>query len=229
MKSKHIITTVICSVIASAMLLSSCKKVLEQEPRNSTYGDVFWKTSGDYESAMAGNYALLRDVMTSGTYNPSPRYYMYGDAVSNSYLTLQYVGDGLEAIQNGDITGNYNLKSLANWTKYYKAIAMSNLILSKVETLSSDDLSDVSNPETFKKKIKGQALFIRALCYFMMTRVWGDVPLVTTVRLLKTFHGVTLILERLMLRQTKVLFMPCWPISICGVPRCWTSRHLLLI
>jgi hypothetical protein len=181
MKSKHIITTVICSVIASAMLLSSCKKVLEQEPRNSTYGDVFWKTSGDYESAMAGNYALLRDVMTSGTYNPSPRYYMYGDAVSNSYLTLQYVGDGLEAIQNGDITGNYNLKSLANWTKYYKAIAMSNLILSKVETLSSDDLSDVSNPETFKKKIKGQALFIRALCYFMMTRVWGDVPLVTTV------------------------------------------------
>ncbi|TDQ06635.1 SusD-like starch-binding protein associating with outer membrane [Pedobacter metabolipauper] len=170
-----------CTLVTGTILFSSCKKLMDQEPRNSTYDQVFWQNSKDCESALAGNYALLRDVMTSGTFYTSPRYYMYGDAVSTSYLTLQYWGDGLEYIQNGDITGAYNLNSLANWTKYYKAIAMSNLILNKIPSVPDENLKDISNPVKFKQKIIGQALFIRALSYFMMTRVWGDVPLVTTI------------------------------------------------
>lgn len=180
MKSKYLLYTAI-SLFAGSLLTSSCKKILQQEPRNSTYDQVFWQNARDCQSAIAGNYALLRAVMASGTYNTSPRYYMYGDAVAPSYLTLQYRGDGLEAIQSGDITGAYNLNSLANWTKYYKAIAMSNIIISKMPGITNQQLSDVTNPVRFRKEIIGQALFIRALCYFMMTRVWGDVPIVTAV------------------------------------------------
>lgn len=181
MKKKNIQNILVCALSACILMISSCKKVLNQEPRNSTYDEAFWQSGRDAESALAGNYALLRDVMTSGTFNTSPRYYMYGDAMSTSYLTLQSWGDGLEAIQAGNITGAYNLNSLANWTKYYKAIAMSNLILQKLPAMTSEQLSDVSNPERFRRKVIGQALFIRALCYFMMTRTWGDVPLVTAL------------------------------------------------
>lgn len=155
---------------------TACKKILEQTPKNSTYDEVFWKTARDYSSAMAGNYALLRDALT----DKNNRYYMYGDAVAKNYFTIKYNGDGLEGIQNGDYTFKYNLNSLGDWTKFYKTITMSNLILDKLNKSTDADFTDWNaDIQAFKNKIKGQALFLRAFTYFQMTRVWGDVPLVT--------------------------------------------------
>ncbi|MGK9118076.1 RagB/SusD family nutrient uptake outer membrane protein [Olivibacter jilunii] len=164
-----------CGVIVMALL--SCSKLLEQEPKNSTYVDEFWQSSRDLRSGIAGNYALLRDAVTSGNSNIG-RYYMYGDAIAKQYFTIQYSGDGLEGIQGGDFTFQYNIQSLGNWTKYFKSIAMANVILKQVPMLSDDKLLDVDDPVAFKNNIIGQAYFLRALTYFMMVRVWGDVPIV---------------------------------------------------
>lgn len=165
-------------LVVLVLFNSSCKKILEQEPKNSTYADVYWQNARDLKSAIAGNYALVRDAVTS----KNNRYYMYGEAIAKNYFTIQYTGDGLEGIQNGDFTFQYNvisLGALGDWTKYYKAIAMSNTILKRVPDVAEDKLSDVSNPSQFKNEIMGQALFLRAWTYFMMVRVWGDVPIVT--------------------------------------------------
>ncbi|HEK20499.1 MULTISPECIES: RagB/SusD family nutrient uptake outer membrane protein [unclassified Mucilaginibacter] len=162
-------------MLLAATSLFSCKKLLEQEPKNSTYQEAFWKTAADARSAIAGNYGLLRTAML----DKNNRYYMYGDAIAKNYFTIQYTGDGLEGIQNGDFTFQYNLNSLANYTLYYKTIAMSNIVIANVSKMTDAQLKDVDNPGKFRNNILGQALFIRALSYFMMTRVWGDVPLVT--------------------------------------------------
>jgi hypothetical protein len=165
----------IVSLILAVISLSACKKLLEQEPKNSTYSDVYWKSAKDASSAIAGNYALLRSACT----DKENRYYMYGDAIAKNYFTIQYTGDGLEGIQGGDFTFQYNLNTLGNYTLYYKTIAMSNIVIANVSKMTNDQLRDVEDPQTFKNGIIGQALFIRALSYFMMVRVWGDVPLVT--------------------------------------------------
>ncbi|MBE9583585.1 RagB/SusD family nutrient uptake outer membrane protein [Mucilaginibacter sp. JRF] len=161
--------------IAALSTFSSCKKLLEQEPKNSTYLDVYWKTSQDARNAIAGNYALLRNAMS----NKANRYYMYGDAIAKNYFTIQYTGDGLEGIQGGDFTFQYNLNSLANYTLYFKSVAMSNIVLKNVEKMTDEQFDDVDNPTAFRNNIMGQAYFLRALSYFMMVRVWGDVPVVT--------------------------------------------------
>ncbi|MES2267932.1 MAG: RagB/SusD family nutrient uptake outer membrane protein [Bacteroidota bacterium] len=166
-------------ILSSLMLLAatslfSCKKILEQEPKNSTYQEAFWKTAANARSAIAGNYGLLRTALM----DKNIRYYMYGDAIAKNYFTIQYTGDGLEGIQTGDFTFQYNLNSLANYTLYYKAIAMSNVVIANVSKMTDAQLKDAENPSEFRNNIIGQALFIRALSYFMMTRVWGDVPLV---------------------------------------------------
>jgi hypothetical protein len=166
---------IIFSTILLATSISSCKKLLTEEPKNSPYQEVFWKSARDARSAIAGNYAMLRDAVT----DKENRYYMYGDAIAKSYFTIQYTGDGLEGIQTGNFTFQYNLNSLANWTKYYKTIAMSNIVMANVPKMTDTQLKDVENPAQFKNEVIGQALFIRALSYFMMVRVWGDVPLVT--------------------------------------------------
>ncbi|CAH0219237.1 SusD-like protein BACOVA_02651 [Pedobacter sp. Bi27] len=169
-KKLSILITILIIVTTSA-----CKKLLYEEPKDAPYEQTFWKNSKDVRSAMAGNYALLRNAIT----DKSNRYYMYGDAIAKNYFTIQYTGDGLEGIQNGDFTFQYNLNSLANYTLYYKSIAMSNLILSKVGAMTNSQLSTEDDPTEFKNNTLGQAYFLRALSYFMMVRVWGDVPVVT--------------------------------------------------
>jgi hypothetical protein len=172
-KINYLITFVLMA--GTIGMFSSCKKILEQEPKNSTYDEVFWQTSRDCRSALAGNYSLLRDAVT----DKSMRYYMYGDAIARNYFTIQYNGDGLEGIQGGDFTFTYNLSSLGDWTRYYKTIAMSNIILKKIPLVEESKLQDVDDATRFKNDILGQAYFIRALSYFMMARVWGEVSIVT--------------------------------------------------
>ena len=163
---------------------TGCKKILEQKPRNSTYAEVFWQSARDCEAAIAGNYSLLRSALTEpGSFdNNAFRYYMYGDAqtTASTYFTINYNGDGLEGIQGGDFTFQYNLETLGNWTNFYKVIAMSNLVLKKAATMEDEKIAkDVEDVQEFKNKIEGQALFIRAFTYFELTKVYGDVPLVT--------------------------------------------------
>ncbi len=177
MKSKNI--KYILAIILTGFQIS-CKNFLEELPKNSTYVAEFWQSENDINSAVAGNYALLRNAVTSGNFNNAPRYFMYGDAVPGNYFTIQYVGDGLEGIQTGDFTFQYNIESYGDWTKYYKAIAMSNLILEKVPAIDDALLSTNDNPTKFKNEAMGQAYFIRALCYFFITRTWGEAPLSTT-------------------------------------------------
>lgn len=158
-----------------AISMSSCKKLLTQEPKNSTYQQVFWKTAQDAKSAISGNYALLRDAFT----DKENRYYLYGDAIAKNFFTIQYNGDGLEGIQNGDFTFQYNLNTLGNYTKYYKSIAMSNIAIANISKMTEEQLKAAENPTQFKRDMLGQAYFLRALSYFAIVRVWGDAPIVT--------------------------------------------------
>jgi len=167
-----------CLLVATTMLSVSCKDFLIEEPVNSTYSEAFWKSSRDLSSALAGNYALVRSVISSGN-GSVPRYFIYGDAVAQYGFTLQYTGDGLEGIQTGDYTFQYNVESFGDWRGYYKAVTMSNIILNRVPKIDNALLTDVANPEKFKNEIMGEAYFLRALTYFMMVRNWGDVPIVT--------------------------------------------------
>lgn len=166
--------------MAIGLLMStSCNEFLIEEPKNSTFVGDFWQSSNDVNSGLAGAYALLRSAITSGNGNAG-RYYMYGDALPGSYFTIQYSGDGLEYIQNGDWTFQYNIESLGDWTSYYKAITMSNLLLERTSEMDESLLDDQDNPTAFLEDVRGQAYFIRALTYFYLTRTWGDVPLVTS-------------------------------------------------
>lgn len=173
---RNIITKfTILSAIVLIISASACKKLLYEEPKDAPYEQTFWKTAKDVRGAMAGNYALMRAAITS----KENRYYMYGDAIAKNYFTIQYTGDGLEGIQTGDFTFQYNINTLGNYSNYYKSIAMSNIILAKVSLMTDAQLSAEDDPGEFRNNMQGQAYFLRALSYFMMVRVWGDVPVVT--------------------------------------------------
>jgi len=168
------------AICLTAALLTSCEKFLEEEPKNSTYSDVFWNDARAGNSAIAGNYALLRNALMDGFYGVGNRYYMYGDMTANIYIGVYSDSYNHGEIGNGNYTSNYMVQSYGNWTLFYKSIAMSNIILKEMPNVPDDVLiTEQDNPEAFRNKIIGQAYFLRAFAYFMLTKVWGDVPLVT--------------------------------------------------
>ena len=70
---------------------------------------------------------------------------------------------------------NYNFEpqrgdNTARWTTFYEAIGKANLIIKTIE-------SDQTLSETIKAPFKSEALFIRATCYWWLTRMFGSVPL----------------------------------------------------
>ena len=60
---------------------------------------------------------------------------------------------------------------ISTWRNYYKAITRANALLEKIGTADAS----VTN----KNRHTGEAEFLRALAYFDLVRIFGDVPLVT--------------------------------------------------
>ena len=54
------------------------------------------------------------------------------------------------------------------WKLQYKGLTQCNLVL--------DNISKISMPEATKNRITGEALFLRSYYYFLLTQVFGDVP-----------------------------------------------------
>ncbi|WP_295117887.1 RagB/SusD family nutrient uptake outer membrane protein [uncultured Chitinophaga sp.] len=177
MKTKKMKLRILAILAATVLGTASCTKILNQEPKNSTYSEKFWQTGRDARYALAGNYSLLRSALSTGW-----RYNMYGDGLAKAYYVIDYEGDGLEGIQGGDFTFQYNVNTYGNWADFFKVITMSNEIIARIpkmtDAMVSDDDEGDSDPVKFRNKLVGQALFIRAYTYFTMTRIWGDVPLV---------------------------------------------------
>lgn len=176
----NIVCTKLVAIFLWATLVVSCQKFLEEEPRNSTYNDVFWNEDPDAgKKAIAGNYALLRNALMNGFSGVGNRYYIYGDMTPNIYIGIYNDGYGHQAIGEGNWTSNYMVQGYGNWTLFYKVIAWSNMILKEMERVPAEVLSlEQDNPEAYRRNILGQAYFIRAFTYFSLTKVWGDVPLV---------------------------------------------------
>lgn len=149
---------------------SSCNKVLELESKNVPSSGKFWKTDKDALAGLLGGYSLLRDALTDEN-----RYYVYGDVPANTY-EITYSSDyAIHQLRDGSFDGSYYgyLENLQDWTKFYKAIAQTNLLIKKIP-----DIPESSFKSGFKSYYLGESYFLRAFNYFYISRVWGDVPLV---------------------------------------------------
>lgn len=61
--------------------------------------------------------------------------------------------------------------NLVTWSSFYRTIAKCNLVISRTPAVQMD--------EALKARYIAEVKFIRALTYFNLVRIWGDVPLVT--------------------------------------------------
>ncbi|WP_316838887.1 RagB/SusD family nutrient uptake outer membrane protein [Pedobacter gandavensis] len=149
---------------------TSCKKFLDLKPLDSYVEKSFYLD----EKGLQGGLVTCYDALQSDS--------LYG----NNLLTLgELRGDNLIDNDPGSGAGVRNQievfsETSANsilsstWMGNYKAIYRCNIIL--------DRAPEISMNEDIKSQIIGQAKFIRALSYFNLVRIWGNVPLVLKVQ-----------------------------------------------
>lgn len=157
----------------------SCKKYIYQAPITSTYGSEFWTSQTSVEQASLAMYGQLRaDLrqdrsffvfgdLTSGVFSaPYPGWWNYSTISANNPYGVRSFNFSYVPYLQG---------SLQNWSRFYQLIAQTNLILQNVPKMSPSlfESKDVQNSYI------GEALFMRAYCYFYMIRVWGDPVYVT--------------------------------------------------
>jgi starch-binding outer membrane protein, SusD/RagB family len=142
--------------------------LVEQDPSNLT-PESFYTIPDHAEAALAAVYADTRFIGGDGGIFSST--WQLLEAPTGTSTT--------ETAQNSDLNNLYGLvydgrtQHVINWWNgLYKVIAQANMVIEKVPAITPMN-------ESQKKKVLGEAKFLRAWAYFYAVRLWGDVPLIT--------------------------------------------------
>ena len=171
MKSiKNIILTAI-----AILFTCSCTKFLEEKPTSFLTPESELSSSKVARAFADGSYQNLQGSMLGG--QPSS----YG---GNTWNLMEFVTgkSGSDLGQTGFITFQtlaYNSTSFyfdTWWQNLYKGIGNCNLAIQKIPDINASDLTDAD-----KTNMLAEVYTMRALYYFFLVRMYGDVPKVTVV------------------------------------------------
>ena len=147
--------------------LAGCTDILDQEPVSITHPDVFWDSQSNAEQALAGSYGLFKNAIMFQS-----NFLYWGEFPAMTFMNSRnWITDYIEG------NGNYVLAyrdQTRNWKNFYRA---ANWALT-IEGYVADMPEDLFNSPADKDRIIGEAAFVRAISYFWMARIWGDVPIV---------------------------------------------------
>jgi len=153
-------------ILALLLTMSSCsKEFIERPPVSSVTTDVLYKTDKDFQDAVIGTYQALRNSYTN--------MWQFGDLRGDDasiQVSNQPSSTGVDvfSINSSDALLN------TTWANYYIVINLANNIITKI---ANADAAIVKN----KDRYLGEAKFIRAIAYFDLVRIFGDVQMITNV------------------------------------------------
>ena len=161
---------VLIAILSMIVVLPSCKKFLEEDPKSLISADKFYKTNADVISATNAIYFALRDDVT-GSISPIWMAEMTTDDTRTNPGAAQ-VQERIEVENLIYASRHVFIRNI--WNSGYKAIGYANSVLAYVDTLNRPELSEAVVRRSF-----GEARFLRAFIYTRLVQLYGDVPLVT--------------------------------------------------
>jgi starch-binding outer membrane protein, SusD/RagB family len=157
-------------ILAGCVSITSCKKYLNEQPRDAVSDQNYWRTEADAVNAVNNCYTRLGDV--------DNRIFI-SCATDDSYSWSDWPSD-VRLVGNGSASTGTGM--FANfWSNFYKMIASCNDVLDNID--KDKALSDDMN-----LRLKGEARFIRAFAYQQLIGLYGDVPLITHIQSVSEFQ-----------------------------------------
>lgn len=142
------------------VLGTGCEKFLDIQPEDFVTPEKFFTKESDAVIALNSAFDMMTRQYWYGGYNQGRM--QVGDDYWSTLTGLGFPGTlTINAAEPTHIP-NY-------WNNLYTAIQYTNIVL--------DNLPRIEMDATRKGQIKGEALFFRAYCYFLLVDQWGPVPL----------------------------------------------------
>ena len=157
MKLKYIKTALVGIIL---LQVTACTDILDKDPVSSFSASGFYKTTADAQAGIYGIYDAAQSVFRMN-------FCYWGEGRADNVQTAQS-GESL-VLSSNNLT---NTASSANWTALYTMISRANYAIAFIPGIYEDD-------NVQGKELLGQAHALRALAYFYLVRVWGDVPFIT--------------------------------------------------
>lgn len=150
----------------SVILLAGCSNFLEEKTDGKVFDNVLSSQEG-LESALTGAYNGLNSPWSHGICNGT--YQQLCSGGDDMYCpTSDANGTQLDRCNVTDSNGSVG----STWNGLYKTIIGANNVINNYENCSG-------SAETIKQ-IAGEAYFLRAYAYFILVRLWGEIPINTS-------------------------------------------------
>ncbi len=154
-------------IIAPAILLAftSCEKYLDQQPLGT------YPTSAFFQSEEHAMLALTSCYEKLSFSNSNNRLWVFAEIASDDAIKGGFPGDQADIglIDDFQISAD-NGNGETTWVIYYEGVARCNLILKNVPGIEMD--------EALKRRILGEAYFLRGYFYFQLCNIFGNIPLI---------------------------------------------------
>lgn len=155
---------VIPSIVCIFLMLGSCTRdLLDQVPLDELSSDLFWKTPDDAVSAVNGVYDANR-----GTFGKDFNWDGAGE-----FVHTRFDVDYTDFYNPSGIGSNFDF----HWRNCYKTVSRANITIENIR-LMKPNMADGASVSLLNR-LEGEARFLRALNYFRLIDLWGDVPFFT--------------------------------------------------
>jgi hypothetical protein len=159
----------ILSITLGLLLFAGCSRFLEVNPPiTNTNGESVFREDASAIAVLTGIYTRMSAANVSDITG----------WLTNVFFTTGLTGDELELYdKTNEYYGKYYFNTISpgesTWANIYKMIFLAN---SAIEQLPKGPLLT----PLVKNQMLGEAKFIRALCFFYLVNLYGDVPLPLT-------------------------------------------------
>lgn len=145
-------------------MLSNCDGFLEEDPRSQLSPNNFYNSDAEAQLAVNGIYATYFHEDQLYHVMGLSRYYLFGsDEINPNRLG----GEGRDFSAYTFSEGNNDTGG--TWRALYRIVQDCNNVLANIE--DNPAISDAGYQQS-----RGETLFLRALAFYHLTNLWGDVP-----------------------------------------------------
>ena len=161
-------------------VVACSKDYLDVEPQTTLLDQNFYKTEADFEMALIGCYDGWQRTTSNGSFS----FYCASEVMSDECFGGTGFADprNYAAVDRFDISQSPSDANIFNslWVDYYAGVFRCNTLLQKLAAggVEWESTSDSIN-NIISNRIEGETRVIRALLYFDMVRLWGNIPLLT--------------------------------------------------
>jgi starch-binding outer membrane protein, SusD/RagB family len=159
-------------LLALTLLLGACKKTfLDLAPVSNANANAVFKTRADFDLALNNAYATLYTI-----YAPKGSMSFTGELMSDNVTVTTLAISGSFTIVDQQAFRDYtvgpaNTGVYQFWIDHYTSLYQVNIVIDKIGPAGLD--------AAYTKQVVAEMKFLRALYYFNLVQLYGDLPLVT--------------------------------------------------